>query len=334
MFLGPSYTVTTYGFRKEPYASKHFLYVTKALRSSAWHLHYDADFISIGRNTDLLFRSDAKLPTVRTHFFGYGNNSSFDKSKGLDYYKLQYTLIDASLMLRHKLASWLNFEYGPLLQYFKISPEKNKGQYTSLAYPSETNNPVYGNKWYSGGLAQLMIDTRNNKLIPTRGIHSTIYTKQFVGLSGNTNSFNEAGANVSFYTDALFKKHIIIAASFGGSHNTGDFEIPQAQYLGFKQNLRGYRFQRFTGRTRAYNNTEARINFGDVNFYLFKGPLGVLGFHDIGRVWTDGENSDTWHRGYGGGVWLAPFNKTVITALLTSSKEEKAFPMVTFGFQF
>jgi hypothetical protein len=34
---------------------------------------------------------------------------------------------------------------------------------------------------------------------------------------------------------------------------------------------------------------------------------------DYGRVWLEGEDSDTWHVGYGGGVWLAPLGATIIT---------------------
>jgi len=334
LFLGPSYKIITHGFRKEPYASKHFFYVAKGLSSSAWRLHYDADFMKVGRNTDLLWRSDAKLPTARTYFFGYGNNTAFDKSKGSDYYKAQYTLIEGSLMASHSIAPWLRLKYGPVLQYFKIPVARNENYYIESVYlPEKANGTFYG-KWYAGGEVRATINTRNSDLMPTRGIFSNIYTRQLVGISKNTNTLNQVGADFSIYTDALFKSHIIIAASFGANHNFGSFEIPQAQYLGRREYLRGFRSYRFAGRSNAYNNTEVRINFGDVNFYLFKGPFGVLGFHDVGRVWISGEHSDTWHRGYGAGIWLVPFNKMVVTGLLTYSKEEKAFPMVTLGFQF
>jgi hypothetical protein len=37
----------------------------------------------------------------------------------------------------------------------------------------------------------------------------------------------------------------------------------------------------------------------------------ILGM-DYGRVWLDGEDSDTWHIGYGGGLWMAPLGATII----------------------
>jgi hypothetical protein len=334
LFLGLRYTATTTGFRKEPYASKHMFSVTKALSSSAWHLHYDADFMKVGRNTDLLFRSDAKLPTVRTHFFGYGNNTFFDKNKKADYYLIQYPLVDASLMLRHSLSSWLQIQYGPSLQYFNISESKNRDRYLNGSPPHEITSSTYGSKFFGGAEGRMIINTRNNEVIPTRGLYVNAFTRSIMKLSGKSKEFNQSGGNLSFYTDFLFKNHIIIASSFGFNHNFGRFEVPQAQYLGLRQNLRGYKYQRFAGRTRAYNNSDLRISFGDVNFYLFKGPLGIIGFHDIGRVWADGESSDTWHKGYGGGIWLAPFNKVVVSGLLTFSEEERALPFVTFGFFF
>lgn len=335
LFLGLRYKATTTGFRKEPYAGKHVFFVTKALQSSAWHLHYDADFMKIGRNTDLLFRSDAKLPTVRTRFYGYGNNTAVDENRELDYYLLQYPLIDASLMLQHSLSSWLQVQYGPAFQYFNLSQSKNVNRYLNDLAPHDIPNSTYGSSLFGGAEGRLIINTRNSEVIPTRGLYMNAFTRSMMKLGGNkAKEFNQSGGNLSFYTDFLFKDHIIIASSFGLHHNFGRFEIPQAQYLGFRQNLRGYRYQRFAGRTRVHNNSEVRIKFTDLNLYLLKGPFGVLGFHDVGRVWADTESSDTWHKGYGGGIWLAPFNKVVVSGLLTFSEEERGLPFVTFGFYF
>ena len=34
----------------------------------------------------------------------------------------------------------------------------------------------------------------------------------------------------------------------------------------------------------------------------------------MGRVWLDGETSDKWHSGYGGGLILVPFNAIALIA--------------------
>ena len=32
--------------------------------------------------------------------------------------------------------------------------------------------------------------------------------------------------------------------------------------------------------------------------------IGIFGGADVGRVWIDGEDSDTWHNSVGGGFWV------------------------------
>jgi hypothetical protein len=334
LLLGLSYRVTTTGFRKEPYASQHLLYGTRALQTSAWHLGYNATFTEVANKTDLLIRTELFLPTIRTNFFGWGNNTVFDENKGVAFYRIQYTLLNASVMARQKVNHCINLEYGPALQYFQIPSTKNNNKFFGTIYPSPVNDAVYEGKWYAGAQIKATIDTRNDALIPTRGMYASVFSKPMTGIFSTDNNFIETGAEISFFSDAILKDRIIFATSFGANRNFGDFEFVQAQYLGFNQNLRGYRFQRFAGGTRVYNNAELRINFGDLNFYLFKGPAGIVGFHDIGRVWMKGETSHDWHNSYGGGIWLAPYKKILLVTSFGFSKEEKALPVITLGFQF
>ena len=63
--------------------------------------------------------------------------------------------------------------------------------------------------------------------------------------------------------------------------------------------------------------------------------------HDIGRVWTDNEDVSlideekaTWHRGFGGGVWLAPLGQAVISFDFTKSNDDEESFFVRLGFFF
>jgi len=103
--------------------------------------------------------------------------------------------------------------------------------------------------------------------------------------------------------------------------------------LGGLDNLRGYGRTRFAGRQSVYNNTEARLQLAHFRTCLLPATLGLLAFHDVGRVWLPGEASDTWHRGYGPGLWLAPTPQVVITAMYSISAEGR-LPLVRLGFFF
>jgi hemolysin activation/secretion protein len=126
---------------------------------------------------------------------------------------------------------------------------------------------------------------------------------------------------------------LTLASRVGGTVTSGDYEFFQAATLGGLTNLRGYRRTRFAGRHSAYHNLEARLQVGRFSTYLLPAAFGVLGFHDVGRVWVRRESSSTWYRGYGGGLWLAPSPQIVVTAMYGFSKEDQ-LPLIRLGFFF
>jgi outer membrane translocation and assembly module TamA len=81
-----------------------------------------------------------------------------------------------------------------------------------------------------------------------------------------------------------------------------------------------------------YHNQELRMIF-NVRNKVFNGKSGLVGFYDRGRVWQPGEDSDTWHAGYGGGVFLSLFNKIILSLSYGISKEDQV-THAYFGFYF
>jgi hemolysin activation/secretion protein len=152
-------------------------------------------------------------------------------------------------------------------------------------------------------------------------------------LNKYSTNFTRLNSDMSIYISSNNPAKLVIALRFGGGINFGDFEYYQAQYLSGTQNLRGYRKFRFAGDKMFYNNVELRYKIKDFRTYLFPGTVGVFAFHDVGRVWYKDEVSKTWHRGYGGGIWLAPAKKIVATGFLAFSKEG-AMPQFSIGYQF
>ena len=62
--------------------------------------------------------------------------------------------------------------------------------------------------------------------------------------------------------------------------------------------------------------------------------VGVFGLFDVGRVWYGGEDSDTWHTSYGGGIWLSFLDyRSTVSAYVAHSKEGDIFH-VGGGFSF
>jgi hypothetical protein len=338
LFLGFSLKFIHQGFRKNPYKTMHSLAVNHAFGTNAWNFRWGTELIgALGKNTDLLFNADIRSPSTTTNFFGYGNSSVFDKSnlnpesKKHRYYRSRYSLGDISLLLRKNFSKKVNITLGPAFQYFHLEADENFGRFITIPPPGVNPLTVFAKQSYGGGIFSLNVDTRNHPALAYKGITWNTSLKVLRGLNDESYDVTQLRSDFAFYVS--LSKTFLLASRFGGGHNFGDFEFYQAQYLGPLDNLRGYRRYRFAGESMAFNNTELRIRFGDFKSYLFPGSIGMVLFHDIGRVWHDLDTSDKWHAGYGGGIWIAPLKKFVISAMITSSKES-TLPLIGFGWQF
>lgn len=335
LFLGGKVEYIKQGFRKEPYSTRYFFMGQRAINSASYVFRAEADFMRVLGNHDIILRADMRAPINMTNFFGLGNETKFDETKpGAEkFYRARYDILDLSILARRQLQSWMRISYGPTLQYFHVEKEENIGKFVSMD-PNLPQTHLYDPKTYAGGLFHLDINTQNNKVIPIRGFVLDLNTRPIFGLSENTSTLIKMDFDMRVYASLFNLPRLVLATRLGYGNIWGDFEFPQAYHLGGTDNLRGYRKDRFSGKKMLFNNTELRFKVDDFSTYLFPGTFGLLVFNDVGRVWVDGESSKDWHVGNGVGVWVAPVRRFVITASVARSKEEKALPLVTFGFQF
>ena len=336
IYLGASMRFINQGFRKTPYKTMHWIVLSHSLSTNAYNIKYQADFISVLGKTDVLIRSELRAPNNVTNFFGYGNESVYDKSQPgkIKYYRTRFTVGDLALLLRKNLGKTLSVTAGPAFQFFSIEKENNFNRYiTKTDLNGLDSSTLYQNKSWLGGQVGLSIDNRNNKIIPTRGVNWQTTFKSYGGLGDVSKNFSQLNSDFSIYISFPGNTNFVIAERFGAGINFGDYEFFQAQYLNGIENLRGYRKYRFAGTSMLYNNAELRIKLADFRTYLFPGSIGLLGFYDVGKVWVKNDPSSTWHNGYGAGIWIAPMKKVVISASYAASKEG-GLPLIMFGWMF
>ena len=180
-------------------------------------------------------------------------------------------------------------------------------------------------KTYGGLVLKLIFDTRNNKNLPERGIYWNTDLRGYEGLNNSSREFIRLQTTFSFYHTFLLPTKLTFAARFGAGQNYGTYEYYQGQLLGGVQYLRGYRKTRFIGDRKAFTNIELRYHLARIKSRVIPMTFGLNGFYDAGRVWVDGEVSNTVHQGYGGGIWLAPLNSAVMAFELGNSVEELRF---------
>jgi outer membrane protein assembly factor BamA len=332
IFLGAGILYRKHGFRKEPFAMQHSITANYAIATSSYHLRYHGIFTDLIGKLDLDIDLDRKKPNYVSNFFGLGNETTYTLPEdGINYYRARFRQLVVKTLLKQQVSHFGSFYFGPTYQDIEV--EQTPGRFISDLSLNRLDNSVFRKKYYAGAEARFIFDKKNNPVLPTEGIAFNLNASVNKGMNTISNDFGEISSSLAFYWTFRLPARLTLATRFGGGVSFGNYEFYQAQILSGNTNLRGFRKTRFAGGRNLYQNTELRIKLFSFRSYLFPAQVGILGFNDIGRVWQKGETSDTWHHGYGGGIWLAPLNRLVISFMYGFSKED-SLPLIKAGFMF
>ncbi|GAB3890529.1 BamA/TamA family outer membrane protein [Spirosoma agri] len=332
LFLGGGILRRTQGFRKETFAQQHRIIASHAFATNAFNFHYDGTFTDLVGKADLVVNADIKAPNFVQNFFGIGNETVFNKELGVNYYRVRFENWGLNALLQHRVGK-ATFFYGPAVERVELEEGQQKF-ITDYAQRIPDGKHLFESFLYGGLKAGFTVDTRDNVLLTTRGLHWRTALTAYRGLNEQSKSFSQLQSELSFYASIRLPAILTIATRVGTSLNLNDtYEFFQASTLGGLTNLRGFRRTRFAGENAFYHNLDLRMRLFTIKTYLFPAYAGILAFNDVGRVWVDNEKSTVWHHGYGGGLWLSPYNTAVISVLYAVSREDR-IPMLRVGFFF
>ncbi|MGI4867340.1 MAG: BamA/TamA family outer membrane protein [Janthinobacterium lividum] len=322
------------GFRKTPYGSRQSFTVNYGLANNSLLLSYSGDFKRLLGVNDLVVNVTSLGPNYTSHFFGVGNESEFnrDPDDAIRYYRNDYNLVTADVRLRRNYPQW-QVSAGVVGQYYNSGRDKNTNRLLSAYADEHPTQDVFHAQAYAGLTAGATFDTRDKGLVARRGVLWTTSLSTMRRLDANQHTFAQALTEFSFHFTPGRDSSLVIANRTGGGTTIGTAEYFQQFKLGGTNNLRGFYFWRFTGKSVAYNNLEVRLKLLDFSSYLVPGTLGLVLFNDVGRVWTPGESSQRWHTGYGGGVYFLPAQLALLQAVVGFSKEG-VYPYISAGFRF
>ncbi|MBC3540930.1 metallophosphoesterase [Rufibacter sediminis] len=326
LFVGGGVLYRNHKFRKQPYASEHFLRANYAFATRAYNIRYDGEFKQVFNDKlDLGVKAAIFGPQYQINFFGLGNET--EQTREIKDYRVRQSRMMVSPTLNTSFTHFVRMGIGPFYDRYEL--RHYPGRYVEDILPEE----AFGVEQFTGVRAFLnlqAVSTPINPRIGLKWLNEFSYTHQ---LGGERRKFGHLGSEFMFYIGPRLPFQLTLAARLGGAHNIGDFPFYQANTLGGLTNLRGYRRTRFAGRTSVYQNTEIRMELFKFNVYLFPGKFGIMGLMDHGRVWADGESSDKIHRGWGGGIWIDVLKQAVINATYSIGEEDKLVN-VNFGFLF
>lgn len=332
--LGFKYTHQN-GFRKVPFADVQQLMIMHSFATDAFSVHYNGEWTDAVGKANLIIKADVNAPKNTVNFFGLGDNSALDKFDGYrHYYRTRFNMYELDPALKWKTGKDASFSFGPSLQYYHMNLADNAGRFinqTSLinSYDSLT---VDKDKVHAGFIANFTTNQRNNPILPYSGYYFSIDVKGYAGLNGYSRGYGQIIPEFTYYQNVAGSGDVVLSDRVGGGVTIGKPAFYQAMFLGGQGNLLGFLRNRFAGQHMLYNNLQGRVKLGDIASYILPGQLGLSGFYDAGRVWVDGEHTDKWHQGVGGGFYFAPATLTVVQVLMGHSSEGW-YPYIALNFR-
>lgn len=339
VFLGAGFIYTKEGWRKDPFAQRHEFKGNAAFATGAVNLYYNMILTDLIGKWDMVGDFYLQRPYAVLNYFGLGNESNFDfkgnalaanEEDPIDFYRVRYERSKIFIGLGNQLGNKGYFQIGPEHLSFEMEDEV-ANKYINTERGIEINE-LKESYQFVGAATKIEADTRNHLHIPTSGVFAATSFQHYYGVNNRSKDFSKLNAEFKFYLSTRTPARLTLASLTGFEFTSGSIEYFNASPLG-RSNLRGYRRTRFMGNSSFYQNTDLRLRLFSFRTYLFPGTVGLLGFHDIGRVWLNEESSSQWHQSKGAGLWLAPLNQFVFAFTMAFTEEEN-LPSVTFGFQF
>ena len=341
LYLGGGFFFTDYSWRKDPYKSQHLFLVNGALGINSYNFAYTGKFTDVFGKWGVTIEGEQQVPFFVSNFFGLGNDSFYDfegdvtgfDDDQIDFYRVETDRSLFRLNLHRNIGNKTTFKIGATNRLAQVS-DVDDNRFLNEPNSGVDVDKIANEHVYIGLNTGISVDTRDHKGMPSSGILFNTDIEHLWGANSFSEDITRLSSNFSFYLGIKYPARLVIANRVGVEHLfNDDFEFFNASILGGWTNLRGFRRTRFYGQTAFYHNLDLRLKLFSFTTYIFPGQFGLLAFQDVGRVWIDGENSDTWHVGRGVGAYVSPLNALAISFEKNFTDEEDLF-VVRFGFFF
>ncbi|MFI0430356.1 metallophosphoesterase [Mariniflexile sp. HMF6888] len=307
--IGLLNTFTKYGFDRNPFTSQHTLSGAYYFATEGFDLHYKGEFANVVGNMNLGLKAHFTSPNFAMNFFGFGNetpNYEADENDGLDVgldynrVKIRLFKVAPSLIWRGRFGA--SFEVGVSYEHNEV--EETEGRFINLVLNDiiEVSNSFYGIQ------TKYQYSNSDNEAFPTLGM-MVAFEAGYKNNVDTSKGFGYIIPEFAFDYKLLPSGQLVLASKLKVQINLGDdFEFYQAANIGANNGLRGYRNERFTGKSAFVQSTDLRLNLRKVKTGLLPLNIGLYGGADYGRVWIKDNDSDRWNTSVGGGIFVNAAN--------------------------
>jgi hypothetical protein len=310
--LGLNLTHVDYGFRKLPFASRISVKAAFGTTSSRPGLVVGTTMQTAA--PALRFVITAKATGVEVlRLYAPGNESV--EAENREFHMVRNWQLELSPAVEVTPAGGLLFGVGPRVRY--VRSELSADRLIGSARP-------YGGGGFVefGAQAYARLDLRDLPTNPRRGLLLELGSDLVPGLGDVEETFGSAYATLATYISAPTGWSPTLYIRAGGRRVWGRYPFFAAARVGGGGSVRGFSNGRFMGDAGVFGQVELRVPLARTKL-IVPGTLGVLGLADAGRVYLEGESSDTWHTGFGGGIWFAWLGGAKVVSLAVARSTER-----------
>ena len=315
---------TRFGFRKDPFASRHSFSIGVATRGMKPFASYVGVFRHVWSGVDVRLALEySGFDLVR--FRGFGNDiglenpsafyeieqSNFVFAPAFEFQRIVQD-VDESGEEPRPLRSEVSVNLGPVVKWSDTPLDANRDNYIG-----SLDRPLYGTGSFGqvGAQGEMAYDIRDNAVYPTRGAFARVTAVGYPAVWDVESAFGSVDAEARTYLTARMPTRPTLALRVGGKKLWGDFPFHESAFLGGPGRfgisrgegpVRGLHKNRFAGEASLYANAELRLALASIDVVV-PGEFGVFGAADVGRVYYSGDPSDAddWHNGTGGGFFMS-----------------------------
>jgi hypothetical protein len=287
-------------FQRNPFSQKHLVNAAYFTDINSFELSYSGEFANIQDDLNLSFGARLTSPNFKMNFFGFGNETqNFQDSEGFEYNRVEVQHISANVGLLR------NSNFG---SFFKLQTTFDGYEVNNSPtnFISNINLENKGETNFFGTLEGIYnYRSYDDILNPTLGMLFDLNVGITDNLKDTDDIFGFLKSRIGFYNTLGKNRTLVLKTTVNYQLNIGDrYQFYQAANLGGDSGLRGYREQRFTGKSFLVGSADVRYSLPKFKIGLIPLQTGIFAGTDLGRVWLPEEDSKKWHNSYGGGFWI------------------------------
>ena len=332
--VGGSLNTTGYGFRKDPWADQQTLRLLYSTREKGVRGTYLGEFRF--ENSPLRIGLAALGSGIEIRrFFGSGNDTPFSGDEST--YKLEQDRFEFEPSLIYGPNANTDLSLGLVVKYDHTEPRDN---------PVLNGQSFYGEGDFTqlGVSARFRFDGTDHRALPRKGVFLTGAGRLYPALADVADAFGEVHGEARAYLATRNERAVTLALRAGGQKVFGTHPFFESAFIGGRtpfsfleegggSSVRGLPAQRYAGDGSVYGGADLYLPIIKA-FLLVPGEIGLMGFYDVGRVFLDGDSSDRWHHGAGGGIYFTTPGRHSLLSVQVARSEGRTAVYVRGGLVF